>query len=160
MPGQWKCAHAITCYKRGDKGNQETTGPSLFRVLSMLVGKKMWKHLDQHHLISPGSLVSGLDTLHQMLWPTSLNVLPIHSTIEKKHPGLFEKLSALDVSGTLHAWLTDYLKDISLNPFRNGRESGVKKKINAGYSRLHTRPLLFIIFIDDTSQDLKNQSSL
>ena len=25
MPGQWKCAHAIKCYKRGDKGNQETT---------------------------------------------------------------------------------------------------------------------------------------
>ena len=30
------------------------------------------------------------------------------------YPGVLEKLSALGFSGTLHAWLTDYLKNRSL----------------------------------------------
>ena len=76
------------------------------------------------------------------------------------HPGLLEKLSALGFSGTLHAWLTDYLKNRSLKVILNERESGVKR-INAGVPQGSILgPLLFIIFIDDISQDLKNQSIL
>ena len=76
------------------------------------------------------------------------------------HPGLLEKLSALGFSGTLHAWLTDYLKDRSLKVVLNGRESGVKS-INAGVPQGSILgPLLFITFIDDISQDLENQSIL
>ena len=46
-------------------------------------------------------------------------------------PGLLEKLSSLGFSGTLHALMTDYLKDRSLKVVLNGRESGVKR-INDG----------------------------
>ena len=102
----------------------------------------------------------------------SFNVLPTYSTTEKKHgssaltfdclwhPGLLEKLSALEFSGTFHAWLTDYLKDRSPKVVLNGRESGLKRT-NAGVPQGSILgPLLFIILIDDISQDLKNQSIL
>ena len=66
----------------------------------------------------------------------------------------------LAFSGTLHAWLTGYLKDRSLKVVRNGRESGVKS-INAWVPQGSILgPFLFIIFLDDISQDLENKSIL
>ena len=112
-----------------------------------LVSKKMWKHLIQHHLISPRqfgfrarhSTSDALTYVSQCL-ANSLNnreearvvCLHISRAFDRVwHPGLLEKISALGFTGTLHAWLTDYLKDRSLKVVLNGRESGVKR-INAG----------------------------
>ena len=181
MPAQWKCAHVIPCYKKGDKHTPGNYRPIsllciMSKVMEKLVSKKMWKHLDQHHLISPrqfgfraGHSTSDALTYVSQCLANSLNnreearvvCLDISRAFDRVwHPGLLEKLSALGFSGTLHAWLTDYLKDRSLKVVLNGRESGVKR-INAGVPQGSILgPLLFIIFIDDISQDLMNQSIL
>ena len=136
----------------------------------------MWKHLDQHHLISPRqfgfraghSTSDALTYVSQCLanlldnreeaWVVCLNISRAFDRVW--HPGLLEKLFALEFSGTFHAWLTDYLKDRSLKVVLNGRESGLKRT-NAGVPQGSILgPLLFIILIDDISQDLKNQSIL
>ena len=181
MPVKWKCAHVIQCYKKGDKhtpGNYRPISLLCFmsKVIEKLVSKKMWKHLDQHHLISPwqfgfraGHSTSDALTYVSQCLANSLNnreetqvvCLDISRAFDCVwHPGLLEKLSALGFSGTLHAWLTEYLKDRSLKVVLNGRESGLKR-INAGVPQgSKLGPLLFIIFIDDILQDLINQSIL
>ncbi|XP_072051972.1 uncharacterized protein [Amphiura filiformis] len=181
MPAQWKCAHVIPCYKKGDKHTPGNYRPIsllciMSKVMEKLVSKKMWKHLDEHHLISPrqfgfraGHSTSDALTYVSQCLANSLNnreearvvCLDISRAFDRVwHTGLLEKLSALGFSGTLHAWLTDYLKDRSLKVVLNGRESG-SKKINAGVPQGSILgPLLFIIFIDDISQDLNNQSIL
>ena len=58
LPAQWKCEHVIPCYKKGDKQTPGNYRPIsllciMSKVMEELVSKKMWKHLDQHHQISP-----------------------------------------------------------------------------------------------------------
>ena len=57
MPAQWKVADVIPCHKKGDKHSSSNYRPiSLLSVLSKvmerLINKAMWKHLDNHKLIS------------------------------------------------------------------------------------------------------------
>ena len=58
MPAQWKCANVIPCYKKGDKHTPGNYRPIsllsiISKVMEKLISKKMWKHLDEHQLISP-----------------------------------------------------------------------------------------------------------
>ena len=57
MPAQWKCAHIIPCCKKGVKHTPGNYRPIsllfMSKVMEKLSSNKMWKHLDQHHLISP-----------------------------------------------------------------------------------------------------------
>ena len=149
MPAQRKCAHVIPCYKKGHKHISGNYRPiSLLCIMSKLMEKlEMWKHLDQHHLISPrqfgfraGHSKSDALTYVSQCLANSLNnreearivCLDNSRAFDRVwHPGLLEKLSALGFSGALHAWLTDYLKDRSLSVVLNGRESGLKR-INCG----------------------------
>ena len=57
MPAQWKVANVIPCFKKGDKHSLSNYRPiSLLSVLSKvmekLINKSMWKHLENHKLIS------------------------------------------------------------------------------------------------------------
>ena len=157
MPVQWKCAHVIQCYEKGDKHTPGNYRPIsllciMSKVMEKLIIKKMWKHLDQHHLISLWQFgfraersISDAVTYVSQCRANSLNnreearvvCLDISRAFDHVwHPGQLEKLSAL------------------------GRESGVKR-INAGVPQGSILgPLLFIIFIDNISQDMKNQSIL
>ena len=58
MPVPGNCAHVIPCYNKSDKHTPGNYKPIsllciMSKVMEKLVSKKMWKHLDQHHLISP-----------------------------------------------------------------------------------------------------------
>ena len=58
MPAQWKCANVIPCYKKGDKHTPGNYRPIsllsiISKVMEKLISKKMWKHLDEHQLVSP-----------------------------------------------------------------------------------------------------------
>ena len=181
MPAQWKCANVIPCYKKGDKHTPGNYRPIsllsiMSKVMEKLISKKMWKHLDQHHLISiqqfgfrAGHSTSDALTYVSQSLTNCLNnreearvvCLDISRAFDRVwHPGLLTKLAAFGFSGTLLAWLTDYLQDRSLKVVLNGQESSIKK-INAGVPQGSILgPLLFIIFIDDISQDLANQSIL
>ena len=57
MPAQWKVANVIPYFKKGDKHSLSNYRPiSLLSVLSKvmekLINKSMWKHLENHKLIS------------------------------------------------------------------------------------------------------------
>jgi len=181
MPAQWKSANVIPCYKKGDKHTPSNYRPIsllpiISKVMEKLVSRKMWKHLNNNKLISnkqfgfrAGHSTSDALTYVSQRLTNSLNnreearviCLDISRAFDRVwHPGVLAKLAALGFSGTLLKWLTDYLHDRSLKVVLNGRSSGVKS-INAGVPQGSILgPLLFLIFIDDISDNLNNQSIL
>ena len=89
MPAQWKVANVIPCFKKGDKHSLSNYRPiSLLSVLSKvmekLINKSMWKHLENHKLISDRQLALEQVTPPLMPSHTLLNVSPIPSTTGKK----------------------------------------------------------------------------
>ena len=121
MPAQWKVANVIPCFKKGDKHSLSNYRPiSLLSVLSKvmekLINKSMWKHLENHKLISD----------------RQFGFRAGHSTSDRVwHPGLLVKLRALGFAGKLLHWLADYLRNRSMKVILNGKSSSTKF-INAG----------------------------
>ena len=181
MPAQWKVADVIPCYKKGDKHTPSNYRPiSLLSVLSKvmerLINKAMWKHLDNHKLISDQqfgfraghSTSDALTYVAQRLTNTINNreearvvCLDISKAFDRVwHPGLLAKLRAVGFTGKLLDWLTDYLKARSMKVVLNGKSSSIKL-INAGVPQGSILgPLLFIIFIDDMTLGLSSTSIL
>ena len=172
--------HVIPCYKKGDKHTPgKCRSISLLCIMSKvtenLVSKKIWKHLDQHHLISPRQF--GFRAGHSTSDALTYVSRCLANLLNNREEGSSALTSeeSFTVCGTLVClknflhWglqvlfmllLTDCLKDRSLKVILNLKESGVKR-INSGTPQSSVLgPLLFIIFIDDISQDQKKQSIL
>ena len=181
MPAQWKVANVIPCFKKGDKHSLSNYRPiSLLSVLSKvmekLINKSMWKHLENHKLISDrqfgfraGHSTSDALTYIAQRLSNTINdreearvvCLDISKAFDRVwHPGLLVKLRALGFAGKLLHWLADYLRNRSMKIILNGKSSSTKF-INAGVPQGSILgPLLFIIFIDDITLDISSTSIL
>lgn len=181
FPAAWKVADVIPCHKKGDKHSPSNYRPIsllsiISKVMERLIYEAMWHHIDTHQLISnrqfgfrAGHSTSDALTYVTQSLTNSMNnreearmtCLDISKAFDRVwHPGLLAKLCALGFSGKLLKWLKDYLQDRSLRVLLNGRTSG-RKTINAGVPQGSILgPLLFIVFIDDISDNLENPSIL
>ena len=137
----------------------------LSKVMEKLINKPMWKHLENHKLISDrqfgfraGHSTSDALTYIAQRLSNTINdreearvvCLDISKAFDSVwHPGLLVKLRALGFAGKLLHWLADYLRNHSMKVILNEKSSSTKF-INAGVPQGSILgPLLFIIFIDD-----------
>ena len=142
-----------------------------------IICSAMWKHLNQHNLISEqqSGFRSGHSISDALTYMTQRLINSINNKEEARlvcldisrafdrvwHPGLLAKLAANGFSaGTLLKWLTDYLENRSFRVVLNGKTSSVKQ-INAGVPQGSILgPLLFLIFINDINENLTRPLTL
>ena len=181
MPARWGVAGVIPCFRGGDGRSLGSCRPmSLLSVLSGvvegLIGRSMWRRLEDRGLISDrqfgfgaGRSASGALTYIAQCLSNAINdrkearvmCLDISKAFDRVwHPGLLVKLRALGFAGKLLHWLADYLRNRSMKVILDGRSSSTKF-INAGVPQGSILgPLLFIIFIDDITLDISSTSIL
>ena len=178
--GRWRmCFHAsrrVTNIPLATIGQYRCIQCSQRSWMEKLINKSMWKHLENHKLISDRqfgfragqSTSDALTYIAQCLSNTISDkeearvvCLDISKAFDRGwHPGLLVKLCALGFAGKLLHWLADYLKNHSMKVTLNGKSTSTKF-INAGVPQgTILEPLLFIILIDDITLDISSTSIL
>ena len=181
MPKQWKIAHVIPCYKKKDKHDPNIYRPVsllsiISKVMESLINKAMWKYICKYRLISDKQFRfrAGYSTADALTYVAQnlqdaldkkqegrLICLDISRAFDRVwHRGLIAKLEAIGMKGPLLGWIENYLADRELKVTINGITSNAQS-INAGVPQGSILgPLLFIIYIDDLTEKLKNKTIL
>ena len=178
FPSQWKIASVIPIHKRDSKSD-----PSMYRPISLLciiskvmeavINSQLQKYLLGSSLLSdrqfgfrPHHSTADILTILTQQWSNSFDkgnevrliALDIKGAFDKVwHNGLFSKLSSKGVCGKLLTWIKSYLTDRSIKVVLSGQSSDTST-INASVPQGSILgPLLFSVFIDDLSDECKNQ---
>jgi hypothetical protein len=181
MPKQWKVAYVIPCHKKKDRHDPNNYRPVsllciLSKVMEALINRVLWKYISKHRLISDKQF--GFRAGHSTADALTYICQNLHNAMDKRqesrlicldisrafdrvwHKGLLAKLEAIGLKGTLLKWVENYLTDRKLKITINGIASS-DRHINAGVPQGSILgPLLFILYIDDLPEKLKNTTIL
>jgi len=181
MPKQRKIADVIPVHKKTNKQDPNNYRPIsllsiISKVMEALINKALWSHINKNRLISNNqfgfraghSTTDALTFVSQLLHDTKdrrqesrLICLDISRAFDRVwHRGLIAKLNAIGVKGSLLKWIEDYLSNRELKVVISGKTS-TSKVINAGVPQGSILgPLLFLIFIDDITEKIRNTAML
>ena len=181
FPNEWKKANFVPVHKKNDKQLLKKYRPiSLLpicgKVLERLLDNSVFEFFIQNNLITPNqsgfktgdSYINQLISITHEIYKSFDNgykvrgiFLDISKAFDKVwHQGLHYKLRQNGISGELLNTLTDFLDNRTQSVILNGQHSPWAK-VKAGVSQGSILgPLLFLIYINDLSENLASSPKL
>ena len=181
FPALWKLAHVMPIFKKGDRSLVSNYRPislvsCVGKSFERVIFKHVYNHLITNSMIYPyqSGFLPGHSTVHHLIELTHQTCLALEKyetncqifcDISKAfdrvwHRGLLLKLENYGINGHLLQWFEDYLKDRSQKVLINETSSS-EKFISAGVPQGSVLgPLLFLIYINDISDELTGLARL
>ena len=178
FPDKWKEAYVTPVFKSGDRQDKSNYRPisllsNLGKLLERIVFKKLYEYCKENNLLTwRNSGYKKLDsTVNQMIFISH----KIYDALSKGeevcfvsldasaafdrvwHDGLIHKLKNKGISGTLLAWLVNYLTDRKQKVVIKGHSSDWNRNTAGVPQGSILGPLLFLIYVDDIVNDIDSQ---
>ena len=181
VPKCWKQANILPIFKKGDESDFGNYRPvSLLNICSKVCEKLVFKHLfnfcRDNNVISmhQSGFTPGDSTIHQLVYLYNT----FHKALNDKkdvrivfcdqskafdrvwHQGILYKLECIGITGDLLEWFHSYLDNREQRVIIHGSNSRWGK-IPAGVPQgAHLGPLLFLIYINDITENIKSNIKL
>lgn len=170
LPLDWKCAHVIPLFKKGDPSLASNYRPisltsTLCKIMESIIKDNLTHFAALHGIINPNQhgFMSGKSTCSQLLethfdWCSGLDdggyfdviTIDFRKAFDVvPHNKLLSKLSCLGVCGQTLLWISTFLSDRKQCVSINGKRSSLSNVSSGVIQGSVLGPLLFTLYIND-----------